>query len=127
MNFPDEVLYNSSHEWVKINGNEAVIGISDYAQSELGDIIFVELPAVGKKIQAGQPFGSIEAVKTVSDLYAPLSGEITAINETLQNAPETINTDAYGEGWIIKMKITDAANKNNLLSAQKYRESIAQS
>ena len=125
MNFPEDLLYNVSHEWVKINGDEAVVGITDYAQSELGDIIFVELPSVGKKIQAGQPFGSIEAVKTVSDIYAPLSGEIIAINTKLQENPEMINADAYGEGWIIKIKITDAANKATLMSAQKYRESIA--
>ena len=125
MNFPDDVLYNPSHEWIKINGNDAVIGITDYAQSELGDIIFVEIPAAGTKIEAGKPFGSIEAVKTVSDLYAPLSGEITAVNAKLQDSPETINADAYGEGWIVKIKITDAGNKTNLLSPQKYRESIA--
>jgi glycine cleavage system H protein len=125
MNFPEELLYSASHEWIKISGDEAQIGITDYAQSELGDIIFVELPSVGKKIQAGQPFGSIEAVKTVSDLYAPLTGEIVAINEKLQNNPETISADAYGEGWIVKMKITDASNKAHLLSSQKYRESVA--
>ena len=125
MNFPEDLLYSASHEWVKISGDEAVVGISDYAQSELGDIIFVETPEVGRKIQAGQPFGSIEAVKTVSDLYGPLTGEITAVNAKLTDTPEVINSDPYGEGWIIKMKITDASAKANLLTVQKYKETTA--
>ena len=122
MNFPEDLLYSASHEWVKITGDVAVIGISDYAQSELGDIIFVETPEVGRKIQAGQPFGSIEAVKTVSDLYGPLTGEVTEVNSKLTDTPEVINSDPYGEGWIIKMKITDMSAKANLLSVQKYKE-----
>ena len=122
MNFPEDLLYSASHEWVKISGDEALVGISDYAQSELGDIIFVETPEVGRKIQAGQPFGSIEAVKTVSDLYGPLTGEVTEVNSKLTDTPEVINSDPYGEGWIIKMKITDMSAKANLLSVQKYKE-----
>lgn len=125
MNFPEDLLYSASHEWVKITGDVAVIGISDYAQSELGDIIFVETPEVGRKIQAGQPFGSIEAVKTVSDLYGPLTGEVTEVNSKLTDTPEVINSDPYGEGWIIKMKITDMSAKANLLSVQKYKETTA--
>ena len=125
MNFPEDLLYAASHEWIKISGDQATIGITDYAQSELGDIIFIEFPAIGKKLEAGKPFGSIEAVKTVSDLYAPLSGEVIEINEMLQEKPETINSDAYGNGWILKIKITDATAKSQLLNAQKYRESTA--
>lgn len=125
MNFPEDLLYSASHEWVKISGDEALVGISDYAQSELGDIIFVETPEIGRKIQAGQPFGSIEAVKTVSDLYGPLTGEVIAVNAKLTDTPEVINSDPYGEGWIIKMKITDASAKANLLTVQKYKETTA--
>lgn len=125
MNFPEDLLYSTSHEWIKINGDEAIIGITEYAQSELGDIIFVETPEVGRKIQPGQPFGSIEAVKTVSDLYGPLTGEVTAVNGKLTDTPEVINSDPYGDGWIIKMKVTDASAKANLLSVQKYKETTA--
>jgi len=125
MNFPEDLLYSKSHEWIKINGDEAIIGITEYAQSELGDIIFVETPEVGRKIQPGQPFGSIEAVKTVSDLYGPLTGEVTAVNSKLTDSPEVINSDPYGEGWIIKMKVTDVSAKANLLSVQKYKETTA--
>ena len=125
MNFPEDLLYSKSHEWIKINGDEAIIGITEYAQSELGDIIFVETPEVGRKIQPGQPFGSIEAVKTVSDLYGPLAGEVTAVNSKLTDSPEIINSDPYGEGWIIKMKVTDVSAKANLLSVQKYKETTA--
>lgn len=125
MNFPEDLLYSSSHEWIKLNGDEAIVGITEYAQSELGDIIFVETPEIGHKIQAGQPFGSIEAVKTVSDLYGPLTGEVTAVNGKLTDTPEVINSDPYGEGWIIKMKVTDMSAKANLLSVQKYKETTA--
>ena len=125
MNFPEDLLYSASHEWVKISGDEALVGISDYAQSELGDIIFVETPEDGRKIQAGQPFGSIESVKTVSDLYGPLTGEVTEVNSKLTDTPEVINSDPYGEGWIIKMKITDMSAKANLLPVQKYKETTA--
>lgn len=125
MNFPEDLLYSASHEWVKLSGDEATVGITEYAQSELGDIIFVETPEVGRKIQAGQPFGSIEAVKTVSDLYGPLTGEVTAVNGKLTDTPEVINSDPYGEGWIIKMKVTDMSAKSNLLSVQKYKDTTA--
>ncbi|MBL7996255.1 glycine cleavage system protein GcvH [bacterium] len=125
MNFPEDLLYSTSHEWIKLNGDEATIGITEYAQSELGDIIFVETPEVGRKIQPGQPFGSIEAVKTVSDLYGPLTGEVTDVNSKLTDTPEVINSDPYGEGWIIKMKVTDASAKAQLLSVQKYKETTA--
>ncbi|HMV26534.1 MAG TPA: glycine cleavage system protein GcvH, partial [bacterium] len=103
----------------------ATVGVSDYAQSELGDIIFLELPEIGKKVTAGQPFGSVEAVKTVSDLYAPFSGEVIEVNGVLADKAETINSDPYGNGWIVKIKVSDMSAKSSLLSANKYRESTA--
>ncbi|HNB10179.1 glycine cleavage system protein GcvH [bacterium] len=125
MNFPEELLYAASHEWVRLEGDIATVGVSDYAQSELGDIIFLELPEVGKKVTAGQPFGSVEAVKTVSDLYAPFSGEVIEVNGVLADKAETINSDPYGNGWIVKIKVSDMSAKSSLLSANKYRESTA--
>lgn len=125
MNFPEELLYAASHEWVRLDGDIATVGVSDYAQSELGDIIFLELPEVGKKVTAGQPFGSVEAVKTVSDLYAPFSGEVIEVNGVLVDKAETINSDPYGNGWIVKIKVSDMSAKSSLLSADKYRESTA--
>lgn len=125
MNFPEELLYAASHEWVRLEGDIATVGVSDYAQSELGDIIFLELPEVGKKVTAGQPFGSVEAVKTVSDLYAPFSGEVIEVNGVLADKAETINSDPYGNGWIVKIKVSDMSAKSSLLSADKYRESTA--
>ena len=125
MNFPEELLYAPSHEWVRLEGDIATVGVSDYAQSELGDIIFLELPEVGKKVTAGQPFGSVEAVKTVSDLYSPFSGEVIEVNGVLADKAETINSDPYGNGWIVKIKVSDMSAKSSLLSADKYRESTA--
>ncbi|HND78439.1 MAG TPA: glycine cleavage system protein GcvH [bacterium] len=125
MNFPEELLYAPSHEWVRLEGDIATVGVSDYAQSELGDIIFLELPEVGKKVTAGQPFGSVEAVKTVSDLYSPFSGEVIEVNGVLADKAETINSDPYGNGWIVKIKVSDMSAKSSLLSANKYRESTA--
>ncbi|MCB0832516.1 MAG: glycine cleavage system protein GcvH [Bacteroidetes bacterium] len=125
MNFPENLHYTDSHEWVKLTGQEATIGITDYAQSELGDIIFVETPEVGKVLKAGDTLGSIEAVKTVSDLYAPLGGEVTAVNPLLTDKPETINSDPYGDGWIVRMKVTDDSEKGKLLNADSYRASVA--
>lgn len=125
MNFPENLLYASSHEWAQVNNSEVTVGITEYAQSELGDIIFVEMPSVGKKVEAGKPLGSIEAVKTVSDLYAPFTGEVIAVNEKLKDEPELINKDCYGNGWIVKIKISDMSAKEKLLAAKTYRESIA--
>ncbi|MBX7152121.1 glycine cleavage system protein GcvH [bacterium] len=125
MNFPENLLYASSHEWAQVNNSEVTVGITEYAQSELGDIIFVEMPSVGKKVEAGKPLGSIEAVKTVSDLYAPFTGEVIAVNEKLKDEPELINKDCYGSGWIVKIKISDMSAKEKLLAAKTYRESIA--
>lgn len=125
MTFPDDLYYTESHEWLSIKGDEATIGITDYAQSELGDIIFVELPAIGKTLEAGQAFGSIEAVKTVSDLYTPIAGEVTAVNETLQDKAEIINSDPYGKGWIVKIKMKSASTAG-LLKADQYKSKIGQ-
>lgn len=125
MTFPDDLYYTESHEWLAVKGDEATIGITDYAQSELGDIIFVELPAVGKNLDAGQAFGSIEAVKTVSDLYSPVAGVVTAINESLQDKAEVINSDPYGKGWIIKLKMKSPST-DGLLKADQYKSKIGQ-
>ena len=124
MDIPEELRYTSEHEWVAIEGETATIGISDYAQVELGDIVFVELPKIGQLTKQREPFGTIEAVKAVSDLYAPLSGEIVEVNNLLQDQPELTNTDPYGEGWMIKIKISDESELQGLLSAEDYRAQI---
>lgn len=124
MNIPAELTYTKEHEWARIEGEVAVIGITDYAQGELGDIVYVELPEVGTKINLGDSFGTIEAVKAVSDLYAPLSGEVIEINESLNDAPEKINQDPYNEGWMIKLKISDTVEKEELLDSQQYENLI---
>ncbi|RMF70103.1 MAG: glycine cleavage system protein GcvH [Calditrichaeota bacterium] len=125
MNIPDSLRYTSEHEWVKLDGEIATIGITDYAQSELGDIVFVELPEQGAETKQMEPFGTIEAVKAVSELYAPLSGEITEVNRSLEDQPELINSDPYGEGWIIKVKVKDEGELENLLSAEEYSAQIS--
>lgn len=123
-NVIDGVKYTKEHEWVKIEGNIAVEGLSDYAQSELSDIVMVELPAVGKKVKTGDAVGTIEAVKAVSDLYAGISGEVTEINDKVVSEPALINKDPYGEGWLYKVKIEDAKEVDNLLSPDQYKELI---
>lgn len=123
-NIPKNLKYTTEHEWVKIVGEIATVGITDFAQSELGDIVYVEIPEVGTNLQANNTFGTIEAIKAVADLFAPLSGEVTEINKSLEDEPEQINQDAY-EGWILKMKISDASEVDNLLSADKYSEIVA--
>jgi glycine cleavage system H protein len=123
-NIIDGVKYTKEHEWMKIEGEVATEGLSDYAQSELSDIVMVELPAVGKKVKAGEAIGTIEAVKAVSDLYAGLSGEVTEINEKVVSDPALINKDPYGEGWLYKIKIDDPKEADNLLSAEQYKELI---
>jgi len=120
----ENLLYTESHEWVEVIGNEAVIGITDYAQHELGDIVYVELPEVGDDLVKGDAFGSIEAVKAVEDILSPVSGEVIAINEDLEDTPETINSDAFGDGWIMKIKITDKNQLEDLISAEKYKQLI---
>lgn len=122
MNIPKELKYSESHEWVKVDGDVATIGVSDHAQSELGDIVFVELPEVGDNAVKDEACGTIEAVKTVSDLNTPVSGEILEINEALEDEPTLINSDCYEAGWIIKVKIEDASELDDLMDAEAYEE-----
>ena len=124
MKVPEELSYTKEHEWIRATDNEATIGITDFAQSQLGDIIFLELPEIGDKVVAGESFGEIEAVKAVSELFAPVSGTVTAVNETLEEAPEKVNQDCYGEGWIIKVKPKNPVEKDNLLTSAQYSELI---
>jgi glycine cleavage system H protein len=126
MNIPSDLLYTKEHEWARFEGDIATIGITDYAQGELGDIVFVELPEVGSSVTKDEAFGTIEAVKAVSDLYAPLSGKITEINGQLDEAPETINLSPYENGWMIKIKMSDLSEKDHLLSAEDYKKLIAE-
>ena len=120
MNVPVDLKYTKDHEWVKIEGDEATIGITDFAQGELGDIVYVEVETLDETLDAESVFGTVEAVKTVSDLFMPLSGRIIAFNEILEDAPETVNEDAYGLGWMIKIKLIDTSEINNLLDAEAY-------
>ncbi|HOT88304.1 MAG TPA: glycine cleavage system protein GcvH [Bacteroidales bacterium] len=122
MNILENLKYTKDHEWLRVEGGEAYIGVTDFAQSELGDIVFVEVDTIGEIIEKEETFGTIEAVKTVSDMFMPVSGEILAFNEALESNPELINKDPYGEGWIVKIKLTEPAQVNELLSASKYRE-----
>jgi glycine cleavage system H protein len=120
--YPNEFRYTKDHEWIKVEGNEAVIGVSDFAQKQLGDIIFVELPEVGKTLEAHQTVGVIESVKSVSDIYAPLSGEVIAVNEGLIQAADLINKDPHGQGWIVRIKIKDKAEIDALMSVGDYEK-----
>lgn len=124
MNIPAELKYTKDHEWVRVEGDTAIIGITDFAQSELGDIVFVEIETEGETLDAEEVFGSIEAVKTVSDLFMPISGEITEFNEALEANPEVVNSDPYGEGWMVKVTMTDASQLDGLLSAEAYADLI---
>ena len=124
MNIPDNLKYTKDHEWVKIDGDEALIGITEFAQKELGDIVFIEVETEGESLDAGEAFGTIEAVKTVSDLFMPLAAEVLEFNEELESNPEIVNKDPYGEGWIVKIKITDPAGLDELLDADSYKELI---
>lgn len=124
MNFPNELKYTADHEWVRINGNEAFIGITDFAQRELGEIVYVDVDTEGEKIERNEVFGSIEAVKTVSDLMMPMTGEVLEVNEELEDAPELVNEDPYGKGWIIKVAIANPAEADELLDAASYQEKI---
>lgn len=124
MNFPDNLKYSSDHEWVRVEGSEAYIGISDFAQSELGEIVYVDVTSEGETIAKGDIFGSIEAVKTVSDLMMPLGGEVLEVNPQLEDAPELVNKDPYGEGWIIKVVLSSEDEVNELMSAQEYKDLI---
>ena len=126
---PQDLQYTKEHEWIRITGDTGTIGITDHAQSELGDVVFVELPKVGAKVQAGQPLGTVESVKAVSEIFSPVSGEVLEINSGLAGAPETLNADPYGQGWLVKVRI-DKNDKNQapsgLMSAQQYEEYTAQ-
>ncbi len=124
MNIPSELKYTKDHEWVKIEGDTAIIGITDFAQGELGDIVYVEVDSLDESVEKEEVFGTVEAVKTVSDLFSPLSGEVTEFNEALEDTPELVNSDPYGEGWMIKMTIADAGQIEDLLSAEEYKELI---
>lgn len=121
MNIPSELRYTREHEWIRVEGDEAFVGITDYAQSELGEIVFVDVDTVGETIGQGDVFGSVEAVKTVSDLNMPVTGEIVEFNEALNNQPEAVNNDPYGEGWMIRIKVKDASELANLLDAEGYK------
>jgi glycine cleavage system H protein len=124
MNIPKDLKYTKDHEWIRIEGDTAVVGITDFAQSELGDIVYVEIETEGESLDQEEVFGSIEAVKTVSDLFMPVSGEITEFNEDLEANPETVNSDPYGDGWMVKIKMSDESQLNELLSADQYSELI---
>ena len=126
MNIPAELKYTKDHEWIKIEGNIGTIGITDYAQGELGDIVFVDIAEDLEEIVAGEAFGTIEAVKTVSDLYAPCNGKVIEVNAKLVDEPQVINSDAYGEGWLIKVEITNLDDLKNLMDADGYNASIGQ-
>ena len=124
MNVPAELKYTKEHEWIRVEGEEAVVGITDYAQSQLGDIVFVECETVGDALEAGETFGTIEAVKTVSDLYLPVAGEVLEFNEELEGEPELVNKYPYGKGWIVKIKISDETELDGLLNADAYKAII---
>ena len=120
MNFPANLRYTKDHEWVSLEGDIATIGITEFAQGELGDIVYVEVDTIGKALEAGDVFGTVEAVKTVSDLFLPVSGSITELNPALTGAPELVNTDPYGEGWMVKMKVSNTSDVETLLDASVY-------
>lgn len=124
MNFPTNVKYTNEHEWIRLEGDEAYVGITDYAQTQLGDIVFVDVPTEGETLGKGETFGSIEVVKTVSDLFLPVGGEILEVNQALEESPELVNKDPYGEGWIIKIKPSDISEMDELLDAEAYRQLV---
>ena len=124
MNFPENIRYTSEHEWIRVEGDEAYVGITDYAQSELGEIVFIDVPTEGVTVAQGEVFGSIEAVKTVSDLNMPVTGEVLEINGALDAQPELVNNDPYGEGWIIRIAVKDAAELDSLMDAAAYQASL---
>lgn len=124
MNFPADLKYTKDHEWVRVEGNTATIGITDFAQRELGDIVYVDVNTVGETVEKEAVFGTVEAVKTVSDLFMPVTGEVLEVNKDIDSAPESVNSDPYGKGWMIKIKITDAAQLSELLSADSYKQLI---
>lgn len=124
MNIPSELKYTKDHEWIKVEGDIVTVGVTDFAQGELGDIVYVEVETVDETLEAEEIFGTVEAVKTVSDLFLPVSGEIIEFNELLEDEPEKVNTDPYGDGWMIKIKVSDATQLDDLLDADAYKEII---
>ena len=124
MNFPADLKYTKDHEWIRVEGDTAIIGITDFAQSELGDIVYVDVNTIGETVDKEAVFGTVEAVKTVSDLFMPLTGEVLELNKDIDSAPESVNTDPYGKGWMIKIKITNLAEVNELLSVDDYKKLI---
>jgi glycine cleavage system H protein len=125
MNFPEHLRYTKDHEWILIDGNNATVGITEYAQRELGDIVFVEVDTIGKELESGAVFGTVEAVKTVSDLFIPVSGTITELNPALNGSPELVNSDPYGEGWMVKMTFSDPSQLDGLMDAAAYASLVA--
>ncbi|MBN2729058.1 MAG: glycine cleavage system protein GcvH [Bacteroidales bacterium] len=126
MKIPDDLKYTQDHEWIRVDGEFAFVGITDFAQSELGDVVFVEVETVGEEIEKEDAFGTIEAVKTVSDMFMPVGGEIVEFNEKLQDAPDLINQDPYGDGWVIKVKMSDPSEINDLMDAETYKGHIGE-
>ena len=125
MSFPNDVKYTKDHEWLRIEGNKAYVGITHFAQSELGDIVFIDVDTEGESLEKEEVFGSVEAVKTVSDLFMPVNGEVLEFNENLEDNPELINSDPYGEGWIIKVSISDSSELEDLLSSEDYQNLVS--
>lgn len=126
MNIPDNLKYTKDHEWVRVEGDEAYVGITDFAQRELGDIVYVEVETIDEEIEEGEVFGTVEAVKTVSDLFMPIGGTVLEFNESLEDSPESVNEDPYDKGWMIKLKLSDPSAVDNLLSAEAYKELIGE-
>ncbi|HWY97477.1 MAG TPA: glycine cleavage system protein GcvH [Bacteroidia bacterium] len=126
MNFPDNLKYTKDHEWIKVSGNEAYVGITEFAQGELGDIVFIDINTVGQDIKHSELFGTIEAVKTVSDLFMPVAGKVLEVNPKLESNPELVNKDPYGDGWMVKISVSNASEVNDLLSAADYKQTIGQ-
>lgn len=124
MNFPAELRYTKDHEWIRIEGNEAYVGITEFAQRELGDIVYIDITSIGKEVAKDEVFGTVEAVKTVSDLFMPVTGTITEVNSLLDSKPELVNTDPYGEGWMVKVSVKDIAGIDALLKADEYKSLI---
>lgn len=124
MNFPSELKYTKDHEWIKIEGNEAIVGITDFAQRELGDIVYIDINTVGQEVVENEVFGTVEAVKTVSDLFMPATGTVLEINQKLDSSPELVNQDPYGEGWMVKIALKSVVDVDGLLSADQYKELI---
>lgn len=125
MNIPEGLKYTKEHEWIKVEGDIAIIGITDFAQGELGDVVFVEIETEGEDLDAEEVFGTVEAVKTVSDLYMPVSGNVTSVNEALEDAPDLVNSDPYGEGWMVKVKMSDSSQLESLMSHEEYADLVS--